>query len=169
MKAKQSNIGRVVKAEPYGFMDCSSYDAQNKLLRQYNFPLEFNKRVDKVFDVYSDRIPGTELVWMDLTPSPRGQWLDMYAQATEIEKLDKWMKTIAENCGMKQVTGWRILRFTNKMSGYPLYRYDFYYTPTPKNRKLYSGDFAPNVENNHKMFLGFEIDEINGKARKYFY
>lgn len=148
---------KVSKCDVYSYNHASSYDAQNKMIKQFNFPYTYYKK-DKIDSVYHDRMP----VEVDelIKPSPRGQFLENFITTSSNEELDVWMRQVAKAAGFgNQLTGWRIVRFSN-IGGYPSYRYDFYYTEN-KNAKLYSDNSAPNVNRpNFKKFEGAVIYNI---------
>lgn len=157
---------KVDKTEQYYFTDASSYDAQNKLLRQFQFPYEYEK-ADKLDSVYSDRIDST-IDFEKEKAHPRASYLDNFATRTPMSDLDKWMKTLAEKIGVGEITGWRIVRFTHKISGYPVYRYDFYHKKGKKNIPLYSNLNAPNVENCDTMFSNMITRRGKGGVEMYY-
>lgn len=148
---------KVTKAKRYNLGEyyTNSYDIQNMLLGQVNFPYAYNKG-DYMNSVYSDRLP-YELYNNALKKAGCNQWMDNWATSASDEQLLTFVREVFEK---PEITGCRILRFTNVSSGYPCYRFDVY-IQTDNKIKTFSGQGGDNVEKpKMKVFDGIEYYEF---------
>ena len=123
------------------------YSLNNMLMKSYNFPARVKK--GDLYGAYQDRI--SELWYSDkakellVQHNPKASWGDHgYAYLTD-ESLLNFAQYIADALDFgKKVTGARIIRFTNAMSGYPVYYLEFAHggesyaqTKPPRNSHSY--------------------------------
>ena len=126
----------VVKADPHRFIyGDERFSVQNMLIRQVNFPAYYHQG-DFIFDQYTDRMYETVHAANEKYPG-------------KIEDLssEDFVQYCREACGVEQqITGARIVRFTNVSSGYPCDRIDLYCRVEGNPEvPVYSGNDAPNV------------------------
>ncbi len=143
----------VTKARPYNYDELmhNSYNVQNMLITQFNFPLYFHKG-DFMSDIWIDRIPREkyeEAYKKNLEAKMGGGGWDNPHLNPEI--VLGFFQDIFSECN-KKLTGFRIVRYTNVASGYPCPRFDvFAKSPETPNEKIYSGQSGENVEGNEPM------------------
>lgn len=135
---------QVTKTEPYsyGLFYSKPYSIQNMLIYQYQFPYEYYED-DYVDSVYSDRIPHDKYekaIKKYLKDKTTWSW------DTPDENHKISLAFFSEIFGRK-ITGYRIVRYTNVSSGYPVWRFDvFAKSKKTPNTELYSGQHGENVE-----------------------
>ncbi|MFA5175774.1 MAG: hypothetical protein WC413_00745 [Candidatus Nanoarchaeia archaeon] len=116
------------------------YTAQNILEDQLNFP-QFHFPLDKVDSIYSDRMKQWDREKYE-------KLLKKYFNKGKgfSSNMKKTSKFLEEYFGIK-IDGFRIVRFTNVSSGYPVWRFDIYTRgkKSPK-QEVYSGQEGPLME-----------------------
>ncbi len=126
------------------------YSCQNILIRQYNFPAEFNA-VEEMYCEYQDRIPEQWEKGRKWYNKKTGNKYGINIDSMTEKNFVKWAEVIAQRwlkmIGRK-ITGLRVVRYTNVSSGYPCLRLDIYsHNPKYKKVPLYSNNYiAPNIE-----------------------
>lgn len=166
--------------KPYGFhlpTEKSPYP-QNVLVRQYMFPNKYPEE-DNLFQIYTEGWSEEEYkkFWhfTELTGQRnelKEEQLKKFLQDLEIRLLDHQLEELSEeqffnlgkflaaelgyekrNSHGVSLTGLRCVRYTDRSRLTPYYRFDFFYTAEPENRKLYSGYSGENTTYWHKNLL----------------
>lgn len=153
----------VLKAYPFHQPRETNPDPQNVLARQVNFPNKYSEE-DYLFQIYTESGNEEEYLnfWQiaDINPQRNElpeHLLKKFIPDLDIQQLDQQLEKISEeqffslgkfvaaDLGYDRhshgidLTGFRVVRYTNRTTCHPYYRFDFYYTNEPENRKLYSG------------------------------
>ena len=118
-----------------------SYDVQDMLLRQFNFPFKYDSE-DFIFDFWDDRIDGIK--WEKAFKKHFGsEGINTTWDNQPAEKIMGFLEEIAEH----KLTGFRIVRYTNVSSGYPTLRFDVFEksSKTPNQRTFSSNQNADNL------------------------
>ena len=168
---------KVLKAYSFHQPTEENYFPQNLLVRQFKFPSVYSEE-DRLLQIYTTGWSDeeykkfwhvTELTWKRNELSE--QQLKKFLPDLEIRLLDQQLEDLSEdqffNLGQftaaeldfsqqsqgVYLTGFRVVRYTDRTTTAPYYRFDFYYTPEAENRKLYSGYSGENTTFWHKQML----------------
>lgn len=111
----------VTKVKPYSYREYANnpYNVQNVLLVEHNFPT-FYYEGDFISSVYSDRVSTEQ--WEKATEDIQNKWNLENWRNLGSEKLLKF----ASNLYQRDITGIRVIRYTNVSNGYPCYRIDVF-------------------------------------------
>ena len=160
---------KVLKAYAFHHPTETKPHPQNVLVRQFKFPNVYSEE-DNLFQIYTEGQSEeeflkfwhiTELTWKRNELSE--QQLKEFLPHLEIAQLDQQLENLSEeqffslgkftatelgydkqNQGVP-LTGFRVVRFSDRATSYPYYRFDLYYTAEPEERKLYCGYSGDNV------------------------
>jgi hypothetical protein len=181
---------KIEKAKPYdsGLLwdTYKRFDIQNMLYRQVNFPAYFHTASDPILGIVNGAGDQMERYWSDrdyhgwenacqfLSEKYPNQSFEGFISSSTPEDFLAFVKYLHKE---GDITGARLLRYTNASSGYPTYAIDvFIKSPQTPETPLYSGQMAPNVEYNdgpgRRSFLykdeefddGYE--EIDGEFKR---
>jgi hypothetical protein len=139
----------VDKCSPYKLeriFGVEKYSLNNMLIRQADFPANISSN-DNLISIWTDKveIPFISATTKYLSEIKKGP----FESGLGIQSLDKlsflsYMKDSVEFTD--DITGARMVRFTNASSCYPVYRIDLYIQSSDnKSQILYSDNNAPNV------------------------
>ena len=149
---------------------------QNVLVRQYQFPLEYTEE-DLLFQIYTEGQSDEKYTefWEFLEIKPeRNELLEKQLQQflpyLQTSLLDQQLEELSEEeffnlgkftaaeLGYDQqsngirLTGFRVVRYTDRTTGCPYHRFDYFFTAEPEQRQLYSG-FSGNTQIWHLNML----------------
>ena len=171
-------VQKKVVQKPFAFHQRSEKDPfpQNVLTRQFQFPLEYTEE-DKLFQIYTEGQSDKEYTefWEFLGFIPgrnelSEKQLQQFLPYLEISLLDQQLEKLSEEqffnlgkftaaeLGYDQqsngirLTGWRVVRHTDRTTSCPYYRFDYYFTAEPEQRQLFSG-FSGNTQIWHLNML----------------
>jgi hypothetical protein len=153
----------MMKAEPYRpYAMGSTGNASNMYIRQFNFPAEWDRDVDKITSADSDRLlswdyDGFRKTLQKHIGTGEGAIGDWTRNATDEEAMAfiKEALKVAENYPDVVWTGYRVTGTVHRGNGFPIYTLTLF-----ANRSgvaVYSDELAPNVEkpSAEHMFGGF--------------
>lgn len=153
---KKCNVATV---KPYDFNQfyCNSYNIQNMLITQYNFPKFFYKKEndwsdgDFIDSVYTDRI-SSENWKRAIKHITLNRNCDCWNQANSEELIAFANELYSDSLKDKdfKITGIRVIRYTNVSSGYPTWRIDVF-------------GKSPNTPNNHKYGIMYDKELMREK------
>ena len=169
---------RVLKAYSFHQPEMTSPYPQNVLVRQYNFPNEYSEE-DNLFQINTEGQSDedfmrlwyiTELEWeryelkekqlKKFLPHLEVALLDQQLERISEEQFFSLGKFLAAELGYEKrsshgvsLTGLRCVRYSDRTTTAPYYRFDFYYTAEPEKRKLYSDFSGENTTHWHKNLL----------------
>lgn len=132
----------VVSVEAFDISEIrrNSYNVQNMLVDQFNFP-RFYHNGDFTSEIWSDRILHEK--WMKLIE----KYFDGNLRSFEYNAPNrrKILPLFEELCG-NPITGYRIVRYTNVSSGFPTYRFDLFgKSKNTPDEKVFTGGIGENV------------------------
>lgn len=168
---------RVLKAYSIHQPEMTSPYPQNVLTRQYRFPNEYSEE-DNLFQINTEGQSDKDFMklWY-ITELERERYelkekqLKKFLPHLEIAQLEQQLENLSDeqffNLGEfmaaelgydkhskgVSLTGFRVVRYTDRITTAPYYRFDFYYTAEPENRKLYSGYSGENTTYWHLNML----------------
>ncbi len=142
---------QVVLAERYRFggLDSLSGTARNMLMRQYQFPLDYDDTVDTLVMEDHDRILGRDLTRgeaciMQHTGSFEGD-IGYWAQGAQAEKILAFLIDILEAEGEANWSGFRITASLNRGNGRIVWSLQLFAKGEKSQTTVYDGEDAPNV------------------------
>ena len=137
---------------------------QNVLVKQCRFPKEYSAEEDYLFQINTEGQSDEQFMKLwHITELERERYelleiqLKKFLPYLEVAQLDQQLehlseeqffnlgKFVAAELGYDQhsqgisLTGFRVVRYTDRVTTAPYYRFDFYYTAVPEERLLYSG------------------------------
>ena len=133
-------------------------DARNKLVRQYNFPFEYNSSLDKIIGADHDRM--LELQYSEVMTVFKkhtgsgdlnfGHWCKTASPAKIFDLLLDLFNIYTvggNNTELKKTlwTGFRITCTINRSNGSPVYHLSIFAKSKDSNTMVYTGNDAPNV------------------------
>ncbi len=155
---------QVLIAQPYDPYRLSSLgDAAYMLIRQEDFPLDYDEwRGDKKTCADHDRL----LMWdydhfraaCDKHMQTGECGICSWARKATKEAVFAFLKAALKADEAVEWTGFRITGTVNRWNGYPVYTLELFSKGKESNTKVYSGDFAPNVqteESEERCIRGF--------------
>ena len=140
---------QVMQAQAYRYGAMGSLgDASYMLIRQVNFPAEYDPAVDEFMTADDDRLLSwdydhTRACFKKYTGSGElrfGEW----AQGASEEDLMECIKALLKADRLIDWTGCRVLGTVHRGNGYPVWTLQLF--ANKSGVKVYSGPFAPNVE-----------------------
>lgn len=145
----------VTPANRYGDMG-SLGDARNKLICQYQFPHEYDPKLDRIISFDHDRLyeqdyERTSAIFNKYLGTG-GNYLTMLAYWLEDgrithKKILEMIKELLEADPTIEWTGYRILGTVNRSNGAPVHSLQLFAKGKDSKTKVYTGNKAPNVEN----------------------
>jgi hypothetical protein len=136
---------------------------QNVLVRQHRFPLGYTEK-DSLFQIYTEGQSDEDFMglWY-MTELEWGRYellekqLKKFLPYLEVALLDQQLENLSEEqffnlgkflaaelgydkrCEGVDLAGFRGVRYTDRITTNPYFRFDFYYTTEPEDRQLFSG------------------------------
>lgn len=159
---------KVYKATAYNPMETGSLGkADNMLIRQFNFPYEYERGVDVMTGADSDRLMGWDYDGFSKTLKDHihtgelgiGSWC-FGASDEEIMNFIKEALNVEKNYPEVEFTGYRVTVTVNRSNGFQIYNLTLF--ANKSGAKVYSDACAPNVENGGGMCFVIRGDNIEG-------
>ncbi|MFF2532346.1 hypothetical protein ACFVS2_25890 [Brevibacillus sp. NPDC058079] len=137
---KKKEVSKV-KVYSYHELCMNSYGVQNMLIVQHNFPKYFYEG-DYINSYYSDRFSSED--WENALQHIShelhiDEWVELEADEDLLDELLHFASALFK----RDVTGVRIVRYTNASSGYPVWRIDVF---SKGSDTLNEYDYQPNYE-----------------------
>lgn len=145
-KTKRGKVYPVLQAEPFRFGAMGSLgNASCMLLRQWNFPAEYDHDRDQMHSADDDRLRSWDYEH-DRACYKRhvNRHMDSWAQSASPEQIMAFLKDVLKADPEVNWTGFRILGTVNRSNGYPVYSYQLF--ANVSGVPVYSGEHAPNVK-----------------------
>ncbi|MEK7089472.1 MAG: hypothetical protein AAB920_01495 [Patescibacteria group bacterium] len=145
----------MMKANPYRFDVMGSFgDAELMLLRQFQFPNEYEER-EKVMSADHDRCltwdyEHTRLCFMEYTGTGE-LGFEYWVHTANDEDVIKFLKDILKADEKAVWTGYRVLGTVNRSNGYHVWSLQLFAKHPDSKTKVYSGPDAPNVNDDPRI------------------
>lgn len=149
---------KVILAEPYNFGAMHSLgNADNMLLRQFNFPYEYDER-DTMIGTYHDRIQQQEFEHYQECFGrhiPADSSFERWLRNTSNTHVLSFLKDMLKADPAVNWTGYRVTGSVDRGNGYPIYYFSLFAKHPETDTKVYSDFIAPNVKTSD--IKGFRI------------
>ncbi len=118
----------------------NSYNVQNMLINQLNFPFFYHDG-DYIDFVWTDRMPYER--YRELITKHFDEKSCQWDWGFDSNKMMSFLKDYFN----RELTGYRVIRYTNVSSGYPVYLINvFAKSDKTPQEKVFTGQFGDNVE-----------------------
>lgn len=148
----------VILAEPYNFGAMHSLgNADNMLLRQFNFPYEYDER-DTMIGTYHDRIQQQEYEHCQECFGkyiPADSSFERWLRSTSNTRVLSFLKDMLKADPAVNWTGYRVTRSVHGSNGNPIYYFALFAKHPETDTRVYSDFIAPNVKTSD--IKGFRI------------
>jgi len=158
---------KIRKAEGHSWGEMGSFGkASNMLMRQFNYPAEYDNKKDVLRSADSDRLLDWDYAGFRATlkkhlghgemsigeliraTDSAGNYI--MSDADVFAFIKEALKTEEQNPGVEW-TGYRVTGTVNRSNGYPIFTLSLF--ANLSGVEVYSGDFAPNVDHQNNMMV----------------
>ena len=145
---KEYKKTKVILAEMYRYGAMGSFgDASDMLLRQFQFPYEYDER-DSMVGAYDDRIRQQKYEHYQecfQKHIPADSSFERWLRSASNIQVVSFLKDVLEADVSVEWTGYRVTGTVDKSNGYPVYYFELFGKHPETDTKVYSDFMAPNV------------------------